>query len=205
MATLDLMQMELPAQAIIAIATIVAALIAGLISFVNLTLSKEQKTSEFRQAWIDGLREDLSNYMSALRAVARAEEIAYTPPLGVRKTPFPANAEQVVEQRQAISRFLYRIKLRLNPKEAEHIELLRLLGRALDEHLKISATNPTSDKTVETIDLAADYATLVLKTEWERVKSGELPFKIARNWVVPALVVLCLGFVAFLLAGKFKI
>jgi len=49
----------------VAIATVVAAVIAGLISVVALTLTKEQKTSEFRQAWIDGLRSDLADYLAA--------------------------------------------------------------------------------------------------------------------------------------------
>lgn len=73
--TLDLqMQTELPAQAIAAIATVVASLIAAAISFVNLTLNKEQKTSDFRQAWIDGLREDLSSFFACSRAFARASQ-----------------------------------------------------------------------------------------------------------------------------------
>ena len=44
----------------VAIGAIAAALIAGLISLLGLIISKEQKTSEFRQAWIDGLRSELS-------------------------------------------------------------------------------------------------------------------------------------------------
>lgn len=50
------MPIELQAQAVVAIGGVVTALVAGAFSFVNLTLNKEQKTSEFRQAWIDGLR-----------------------------------------------------------------------------------------------------------------------------------------------------
>ena len=51
------------------IATVVAALITALIAYINLTLSKEQKTSEFRQAWIDGLRNDLAAFFSSARAL----------------------------------------------------------------------------------------------------------------------------------------
>ena len=72
-------------------------------------------------------------------------------------------------------------------------------------YLEIVAPNPSSDKTIEAVDLAADYARPVLKAEWKRVKSGELPFRIARNWVAPIVVILSLGFVAFLLAGNFKL
>src|SRR5665647_752957 len=123
------MQTEIPAQALVAIATIIGALIAGLISFVNLTLNKEQKTSEFRQAWIDGLRDDLAQFLSAIRAVARAEEAFYMHGKNFANTNFPASAEQVNERRQIAMETLYRIKLRLNTDEPEHKELLRLLNR----------------------------------------------------------------------------
>src|ERR1039458_8879231 len=56
------------------IVTIVVALIAGAFSLIAITLSKEQKVSEFRQAWIDGLRADLAAFLSATRAFARAME-----------------------------------------------------------------------------------------------------------------------------------
>ena len=41
------------------------------------TLTKEQKTSEFRQAWIDALREDLARFLGAARAFARAVEVLH--------------------------------------------------------------------------------------------------------------------------------
>lgn len=64
------MNETIPAQAVIAIATVVATLITGVIAIVNLTLSKEQKVSDFRQSWIDGLRDDLSKFLSGARFVA---------------------------------------------------------------------------------------------------------------------------------------
>ncbi|MEM4379495.1 MAG: hypothetical protein QXL01_02260 [Thermoplasmatales archaeon] len=39
---------------LIAFGAIVAALIAATVSFTSLIISKEQKTSEFRQEWING-------------------------------------------------------------------------------------------------------------------------------------------------------
>ena len=47
-----------------AVATIAAALVAGLVSFIVTVLSKEQKTSEFRQAWIDALRSDIADFVA---------------------------------------------------------------------------------------------------------------------------------------------
>jgi hypothetical protein len=43
---------------------IIAATVAGAVSLVSLIISKENKTSEFRQLWIDALRSELSKYVA---------------------------------------------------------------------------------------------------------------------------------------------
>jgi hypothetical protein len=194
----------IPAQALIAIGSVAAALIAAALSYVNLTLTKEQKTSEFRQAWIDGLREDLSKFFAALRTVARAEEALYKTRGNYEKQNFPWSSEQVAGQRQAASEMLYRIKLRLNPVEDSHKELYHLLGVALAEHKKLSKNSIDSEPTIVAIDAASDFSRTVLKTEWQRVKAGERPFQIARNWVAPAIIGLCLIFISVLLFAQFQ-
>ncbi len=45
---------------------IIVALIAVFVSFIGLVISKEQKTSEFRQTWIDKIRDDISDFMGQL-------------------------------------------------------------------------------------------------------------------------------------------
>lgn len=54
--------MELSPQALVPMATLAAALLAGAIAALTLIVNKENKISEFRQAWIDGLREDLTTF-----------------------------------------------------------------------------------------------------------------------------------------------
>ena len=53
----------------LAIGAITAALITGLVSFLGLIISKEQKVSEFRQAWIDSLRSELAALISHANAI----------------------------------------------------------------------------------------------------------------------------------------
>lgn len=198
------MQADLPIQAVAAIATIVAALIAAALSFVNLTLSKEQKISEFRQAWIDALREDLASFFAAARAVARTTEIAQQ--FGVEyndKALLPVTQEKISELRYQGAETFYRIKLRLNPDETEHKELLRLLGRAIEEQNKMMVERTSNAETLTAIDLASDYARPVLKTEWRLVKLGERPFRTARNWLA-AVIVVSLIFLVFVLTRQFK-
>lgn len=69
----------------------------------------------------------------------------------------------------------------------------------------IDPTNVHMKTTLKAVDNAADYAPQILKAEWERVKQGELPFRLARNWVAPSVVVLSLLFIALVLTGKIKV
>lgn len=57
---------QLPAQAFIAAGAVLAAVIAGAFSSLSLVMSKEQKVSEFRQDWINSLREDICKFVSAI-------------------------------------------------------------------------------------------------------------------------------------------
>ena len=192
-----------PSNVFVAIATVVAAVIAGLISVVTLTLAKEQKTSEFRQAWIDGLRQDLAEFLASARAMARAsEELAA---LGTKydSMPFTMSDGQIGDIRKAVAVVFYRIKLRLNPDEAEHKELLRLLTRAIEEQ-NAQFQSPSFDVKgiLQAIELAAEYARPVLKAEWTRVKEGEPQFQRVRNILVPAVFVLCALFAWLLVSVR---
>jgi len=60
-----------------AIGAVVAALIAGIVSLLGLIISKEQKTSEFRQAWIDALRCDLTAFLTQINAIHDATKVRY--------------------------------------------------------------------------------------------------------------------------------
>lgn len=200
------MQTELPPQSIAAIATVVAAFIAASISFVNLTLNKEQKTSEFRQNWIDGLREDLSSFFACARAFARASEEHMT--LGSAKDNagyLAITPEKVSEIRYQVAETRYRIQLRLNLDESEHKELLRLMHAATEAQQKVLQGQGSTAGTLKAIEAAADYAPQVLKSEWERVKRGEFAFRAVRNWIAPSIFVLSLLFILLVASGKMKI
>jgi hypothetical protein len=200
------MHTDLSAQAIAAVGTLVAALIAGAISFVNLTLTKELKTSEFRQAWIDALREDLAKFFGAARAFARAVETRQTfGPEYKEKAALLITDEKVGELRYQAAEMLSKIKLRLNPEEAEHIELLRLLLRAVSKQNEMPTSGSNVSETLAAIEAANEYARPVLKKEWKRVKEGELPFRVARNWLAPIIFLASVGLLIFIWNGAFRI
>jgi hypothetical protein len=201
------MHPDLPLQSVAAIATVIAALIAAAVSFVNLTLNKEQKTSEFRQAWIDGLREDLASFFACARAFARAaEELKVFGSNGATGGTYLAiTAEKVSEIRFQVAETRYRIQLRLNPKEAEHKELLRLMQVAIEAQQSVLQGKGDTVSTLRAIETAAEFAPQILKTEWERVKKGEFAFRAARNWVAPMIFFVSMLFIFCLWAGKLQI
>lgn len=176
--------------------TILAALIAGAVSLVAITLSKEQKISEFRQAWIDALRSDLASFLSSARAFSRAMEARRIHGIESKdpgKVLF--TLEKVGEIRATTAESLYRIKLRLNPDETEHKELLRLLWQAIaDQNASLQGDGPSHSEVLAAVDRAADFAGPVLKAEWERVKGGEKPYKRIR---ISATAVVILALIAF--------
>ncbi|WP_051484421.1 hypothetical protein [Shewanella waksmanii] len=183
------------------IATVVAALITALIAFVNLTLSKEQKTSEFRQAWIDGMRADLAIFFSSARALCRVMQEARSPNSSDDDVQcFRFSKDQVSKMRFDGAEALYRIKLRLNTSETEHVELNRLLNTAtaIQNEININKGQDYS-KALEAIELASTHSQRILKSEWERVKRGEKSFQVAKNWVMPLIMALSLVFITALL------
>lgn len=183
------------------IATVVATLITALISFVNLTLSKEQKTSEFRQAWIDGLREELATFFSSARALCRTMQEARSPNCNDEDVKnFRFSNDQIGKMRLDGADALYRVKLRLNKNEAEHQELLRLLVAAtnIQNRINIEKGNDYTEA-LDAIETASDYSQDILKKEWERVKEGEKSFQIAKNRVMPAIMIVSVIFIGFLL------
>lgn len=47
-----------------------AALIAAIVSLIGLILGKEQKTSEFRQEWINSLRAEITQFVTNVTAIS---------------------------------------------------------------------------------------------------------------------------------------
>lgn len=153
-----------------AVGAICAALIAGLISFVVTVLAKDQKVSEFRQAWIDALRNDAAELVSHLAISALVLKVKK---ISIEKDQEIANFEIAgYKEFVVVKGCILRIRLRLNPEE--HKQLLKVLqkldfgeGGAI-EH----AESVLNEFTTE--------VQKVLKFEWGRVKKGELSIRCVR-------------------------
>jgi hypothetical protein len=161
----------------------IGAVIAGIVSLLGLIISKEQKTSEFRQAWIQELRSDLTVFLTNINAIYDSVQIKYS-----------THADKVGALRPLfiqLNTSTFNILLKINPMELKSKRLLTALeafnALTADEQ-RLTTMNI---RTVEKEFLTASQ--LLLKSEWRRVKSGEWSFRIAK---LLALIVILISIVA---------
>jgi len=178
-----------------------AAIVGGFFSYISLVSSKEQKVSEFRQEWINGLRADLSVFFSSARALCRTRQETHSPNItDDHIQDFKFGQEQIGHMRLACAEALYRAKLRLNKNEPEHIELQRLLETSIKIQNRIN-TDGGLDYTeaLDSIERASDYSQDILKSEWERVKNGEPTYRNSKKIAAAVLFfgVALLSLIAF--------
>jgi flagellin-specific chaperone FliS len=181
--------MELPQTIYIGIGAVAAAFIAGFFGFINLITSKDQKTSEFRQEWIDSLRNELSEFCSSVSTfcsfLMHFEEIHndnFESKNKARLNFFENNTKLI----NSITESYNKIRLRLNPEDDK--ELLDRLKKVYD--LAASQALPTSVQQVsEVTNLLIKESQILLKKEWKRVKKGETSFWLSK-WVALSLLVL---------------
>jgi hypothetical protein len=129
-----------------------------------------------RQVWIDELRKDASEYLTH---IARIEDLK-RPDTNLSEEDQKKNFEERAAASARGHELGIRIKLRLNPLEDEHNELVRLL-----EVLSNVCKDPPPNETKEQIALAQtafrkargdviSHIQTILKLEWEKVKRGEV-------------------------------
>lgn len=117
--------------AIIAAVTALAAVIVGPIVTIN--LGKKSMLGPMRQAWINDLRDHLSQYLSLISI-----SIWYVAPR--ENDPEDLTGEKGVEYRNRIqeaTRLREKIFLMMNPNEVEHRELCRLVQNAFTHKSEI--------------------------------------------------------------------
>jgi len=171
-----------------AVGAIGASIVAATFSLIGLTVTKEQKVSDLRQAWIDALRAELSELLEHAHAIHGAASAQYQ----TRQELW----SNVKEHFAGINRVAASIELRLNPNEAAAKTILACL-RELEA--LISSDSPIDFKSMAAIERRLVSASQpFLKDEWERVKRGEPTYRIAKHASWLGLVVL---FCALLYSG----
>lgn len=196
--------MDIPLPLLVPIGAVLAACITGAISFVSLVTSKEQKISEFRQAWIDAFRSELADFSSQARRVS-LQHIpvnlkALTTPLLEQMEIADREAEKpdpFHENRQRMAQAYYALRLRLNPEEADHKQLMTHLDNVYE---LLNSRSDRYGKCVAELDNLAKVAQMVLKREWVRVKDGEGSFRSAVRAAKGVALVLALVLVVLIVS-----
>jgi hypothetical protein len=162
----------------IAIGAIVAAIIGAMISLAGLIVAKESKVSEFRQAWIDSLRGELSSFASNLNALSDANVIEFDD----EKERF----ETLKDHTSALNEAYYSVALRLNVDEAASVSVRSaMVNLAGAVHNPASFVKENFDKDqVEFIRVS----NALLKDEWKRVKAGEKVYRDTRRVAVATIL-----------------
>lgn len=167
--------MNIPPASYAALGAILAALIAGFFSFLNLVSAKETKISEFRLSWINGLRNEISEFASAIhelvRILEREDKLSDKEFLEVGAEPFKLARES-----------LSKIQLRLNPEHVKnHPDGAEAKLMAEIQIARDSLNTSDYDKVIDACDSIRETAAPLLKQEWEKVKAGELGYRRIRT------------------------
>ncbi len=155
---------------IAAIVGLIAAIIASHTAKFVANLSKRTKVAEFRQAWINALRDDIANYMGAA-------ELWHDKFLKISKENLDdSKLEIIFNELDVLSNqalvFYWKIKLRINPRPNRFKEEDDQFLSSLHDLLKISILDrKTPIKSWRLLaDKAAEQSRELLKREWEIAK-----------------------------------
>lgn len=166
------------------VGTVIVAGIAGAISLAVTILAKDQKISEFRQLWIDELRNDVSKLAGILHML-----LALTEPVKKKGGDYVYDfAMSSRDHFVDINNLLARIRLRLNVNE--HTHMLKLL-KEIDESEGLSKKESEAQ-----IQNLVTETQVILKGEWGRVKRGERSFQVLK-WTSAILLVAGIGSAAW--------
>jgi hypothetical protein len=149
---------------------VVAGVIAQVISG---RLSRSVKVSEFRQKWIDALREDIAAYIGATHKwVRKYEEINNIVAMEERNR---RDRDELLPVQNEGLVILSRIKLRINPNKNPYKKEDETFLLALEKLLDLGKLPPIDPSTIEVswhkaAEEAIELARKILKREWEVTK-----------------------------------
>jgi hypothetical protein len=178
-----------------AVGSIIAAAIAGLVVFISTVLTKEQKTSEFRQVWIDELRKDISQFIAGVTEVVALHRFKIKDEAAYKK--FLDDNFKVIHELETL---LHRIVLRLNP--VEHSALIALVKSFRKDMLKAYQQPGRATLEEQLTKELLDATKKVLSDEWKRVKQGEPTFRMVKKGGLIAMVTLLLLLVIAMFIGR---
>jgi len=160
-----------------AVGLIVAAVIAAVVAFLSLIITKEQSVSEFRQEWIDALRKDIAIIVGRIVAI-HGESIVKS------KENQDVLWARLKGELTGFNRVIVRIRLRLNPDEngVKEGPATKAVLETL-ERLKsmFASPKPHFHELDGLVNTLVDNAQVILKENWDRVREGEPVYQKAKS------------------------
>jgi hypothetical protein len=196
---MDSTSTQLLVQIIATASALTVAFVAGGFSLLSLIIAKEQKISEFRQAWIDALRADIAMYVAKVTIIKAYVEIT---------EPFiPVEfLEKYRNDYIDLNQASFRIKLRLNSTEAESqavLDSMAILEKKLNAGSAVIKT--ASSEITDALNRLEIDAPVLLKKEWKRVKSGERTYRVARSASIVFIVVFVVFVVVVVISSHYHV
>lgn len=145
-----------------------AVIIGAIVSIVTLIVGRGSKISEFRQGWINDQRGDLATFGAAALSLAR-----------LKSSDRAADYDKLEQA-------AFRIRLRENPIKPEWTAVIASMDQVRTDLLAHDAVSRDIFSDVAAI---TDAASLVLKAEWKKVRTGEIGYRI----VCGIFALLCAG------------
>ncbi|WP_306600864.1 hypothetical protein [Geothrix sp. 21YS21S-2] len=158
------------------VGVISAALIAGGFSYISMIISKENEISKFRQAWIDAIRIDVSDFFGLVNALYRftdhGNHVIHT------VNHVEIKPETHMDALSKMNALANRIILRLNP--TEHSGLVSMI-KEIQADTNGKARFADSVLRIAQFESVIDAFAYMLKKEWNIVRDGENVFKKSKK------------------------
>ncbi|WKD30215.1 hypothetical protein NDQ72_09820 [Halomonas sp. KG2] len=173
--------------AILLLGAMFAALIAGYFAFTNLVASKENKVSEFRQDWINSLRNSVARYISSLTYLSTLY-IHYSARPEEKRDKFEMarDVEEIYAKvNESYNDIIFRINDREKRKKGKELNdaFLDALYKTRKHYQKNELAEARS-----ACEPLREASKPLLKYEWKRVKAGELNYRISKYFAIFVLV-----------------
>jgi hypothetical protein len=164
-----------------ALGAIFTAIFTGFIGLIGLVISKENKTSDFRQTWIDELRKDFVGFLADSNRLVDERDL-----LKLSGSRDFATGANLVDN---FNRSTYKIYLRLNKNEKLAQDLFVTMKLISDHNRDFDGWRFAEARRLE--DQFISESQEILKTEWKRVKNGEIFYRVAKYslaFFIPAAI-----------------
>jgi hypothetical protein len=134
--------------------------------------------SSKRQNWIDELRKDSAEFLTVVGRLQELKRPRVEQMIAV--TEIHEDFKERLETEMRARELGTRIRLRLNPNEAEHNRLIQLIAEMASKGYDLNRSYSAADEAEaarvfnEASNAVVAHLQTILKHEWERVKKGDV-------------------------------